>query len=164
MSRSVARREASSTPAGSTSRAKRWEESVETPMRRATRRISPGRNHAASKRTSVVDSVTPESTPPITPATTSGRWASAMTQTPVSSFTFLPSRRTISSPSRAGRASMPSETFFASNAWSGWPSSSSTQFVISTTLLIGRRPAASRSRRSHSGLGPTFTFFNVRSV
>ena len=44
-----------------------------------------------------------------------------------------------------------------SNACSGWPSSSSTRLVTSTTTLIARMPAASSRAASQAGDGPTCT-------
>ncbi len=69
------------------------------------------------------------------------------------------------SPSRARRTTRwPPATRSKSNACIGWPLTSITKLVMSTTLLIGRMPAADSRAFSHSGDGPMVTSSNSRAV
>ena len=46
----------------------------------------------------------------------------------------------------------------------GWPVSSMTKLVMSTTLLMERMPAPCRYLRSHMGEGPTRTSLMTRAT
>ena len=159
-SRSRARKRAAAGEpiAGSTPRSKRREASVASPSRWAPRRTRRGSNHAHSSRIDVVASVTSLSAPPMMPASATTRSRSAIASTSGSSVRGLPSSVVMVSPGRARRTRIaPPWSRARSNAWSGWPISSSTRFVASTTLLTGRWPIAASRRASHGGEGATRT-------
>jgi len=90
--------------------------------------------------------------------TATGCSRSAITSMVSSSVRRSPSSVTIVSPARARRTRISGpRSRAASNAWSGWPNSSITKFVTSTTLLIGRRPIDSSRFFNHAGLSFTVT-------
>ena len=98
-----------------------------------------------------------ESPPPITPASALPRSRSAMRRSSGESARSLPSSVTIFSPGRAVRTTISRPaTLSRSKAWSGWPSSSSTKLVASTTFEMERTPHASSRRASQAGDGPIF--------
>ena len=114
---------------------------------------------------SVVPSVTPESRPPITPASATGFAASAITRFFSLNSTVVPSSTVSFSPALARRTTtrLPS-SLFKSKVCSGCPSSISTKFVTSTTLLMERRPMLSRRSTIHLGDGPIFTLRITRPM
>src|SRR5256885_5937595 len=139
-------------------RSNRCEASVWSPCRRAVRRMPGGSKTALSSRIRVVRSDTSLVAPPITPASATGRSASAMTRSSALSLRSLPSRVVIGSPSPARRTTMREPfSFSRSKAWSGCPSSSRTRLIASTTLLMGRTPQMRSLSCSRSGEGPIFT-------
>ena len=110
---------------------------------------------AASISTRVVVSRTSERSPPMIPAIDVGPSSSQMITMSASSVRSTSSSVVIVSPSSARRTtSRPPATRSKSNACIGWPLASITKFVMSTTLLIGRIPAAVSRAFSHSGDGP----------
>ena len=120
---------------------------------------------AASISTRVVESRTSERSPPMIPAIDVGPSSSQMISMSASNVRSTSSSVVIVSPSSARRTtSRPPATRSKSNACIGWPLASITKFVMSTTLLIGRIPAAVRRAFSHSGDGPIFTSSNRRAV
>ena len=120
---------------------------------------------AASISTRVVPSLTSERAPPMIPAMLVGPSASSITQTSGSSVRSTSSSVVIFSPSSARRTtSRPPAIRSASKACIGWPVHSITKLVMSTTLEIGRWPAAIRRAFSHSGDGPSLTSSNRRAV
>ena len=80
---------------------------------------------------------------------------SQMSRSAVSSLRWVPSNVVRVSPALALRMRKPDDTLAASYAWFGWLVSSITRLDASTTLLIGRIPAASTLRARWSGDGPT---------
>ena len=128
-------------------------------------RILERSNVAASKRTVVVLSVIILFSPPMIPANATPLSASAMSRLSCDSLDFVPSNVTISSPSAARRTMiLCPASVVKSNACNGLPYSSMTKFVISTTLLMERRPTAVSRFTIHSGDGPTFTPVNTRAI
>ena len=120
---------------------------------------------AASISTRVVPGRTSERSPPMMPAIEVGPLSSAMTTMSGSSTRSTSSSVVITSPSTARRTtSRPPATRSKSNACIGCPVASMTKFVMSTTLLIGRMPAADRRAFSQSGEGPMLTASNSRAV
>ena len=123
----IARRDAHSVWTGSTPRSKRYEESDASPSAREVRRICVFSNCALSSRTLTVRSEISVSSPPMMPATATGRSASAMTSIAGLSLHCVPSIETIVSPSAARRTTMrPPRSLSKSKAWSGWPHSNMT--------------------------------------
>ena len=165
--RATSRSAAAETSAAATPRSKRWLESLRIVWRRLAERTETGSKVAASTRIEVVSSVTAVSAPPLTPASATGRSASAMTRSSEASPIGVapsPSGRN-GSRSFAIRISMrPPRSFARSKTWVGWPSSKRTKLVASTRLLRGICPIDSSRRRSHSGLGPTLTPSMTRPV
>ena len=99
------------------------------------------------------------------PAIDVGPSSSQMISMSASNVRSTSSSVVIVSPSSARRTtSRPPATRSKSNACIGWPLASITKFVMSTTLLIGRIPAAVSRAFSHSGDGPIFTSSNRRAV
>ena len=120
---------------------------------------------AASISTRVVVPRTSERSPPIRPAIEVGPSSSAISRTLGSSVRSTSSSVVIFSPSRARRTvSLPPATRSKSKACNGCPVSSIAKLVMSTTLLIGRWPAADRRAFSHAGDGPIVTSSNSRAV
>ena len=120
---------------------------------------------AASISTRVVESRTSERSPPMIPAIDVGPSSSQMITMSASNVRSTSSSVVIVSPSSARRTtSRPPATRSKSNACIGWPVASITKFVMSTTLLIGRIPAAVRRAFSHSGDGPILTSSYSRAV
>ena len=150
---------------GSAPRSKRYDASVLRPWRREVRRMPPGWNQADSRSTRVVPAEISESPPPITPASALPRSRSAMRRSSGSSARSLPSRVTSFSPGRAVRTTISRPaTLSRSKAWSGWPSSSSTKLVASTTFEMERTPHASSRCASQSGEGPILTPSTTRAA
>ena len=121
------------------------------------RRTRGGSKYALSSRMSRVRSVTSLSAPPITPATATAPSASAITRSSRASARSCAVERRERLARRAPRARgrSPPRTRARSKAWSGWPSSSITRFVTSTTLLIERKPGGLEPRaRATPGDGP----------
>ena len=120
---------------------------------------------AASISTRVVVSRTSERSPPMIPAIEVGPSSSAMISVSGSKVRSTSSSVVMRSPSRARRTTRwPPATRSKSKACIGWPEPSITKFVMSTTLLIGRMPAADRRAFSQSGDGPIVTSSNRRAV
>ena len=153
----AARSAARATPSGSTPRSKRYDASLWRPRRRAVRRTA-GRLElrALDQHVRRGVGVTSLSAPPITPAIAIARSASAITRSASASARVL--RRRASRASRRGARARtrisPPRSLARSKACSGWPSSSITRFVTSTTLLIDAEARALRAvARSHAGEG-----------
>ena len=87
----AARLSTSIVPFGSRPRSKRKEASVLNPKRRAVRRIHVGLKQADSRKISVVDAVTPESSPPNTPPIHIGFSASQIIRSSAVSVRSMPS-------------------------------------------------------------------------
>ena len=101
--------------------------SVRDLSRDAVRRMLGAWKVADSNRIVCVSSVTSEPAPPITPASASGFFSSAITSMSVVSSRSSPSSVTSLSPSLARLTMIFSPpTAEKSNAWSGWPASSMT--------------------------------------
>ena len=136
----ASRSAAASIDAGCTPRSKRLLLSLAIWWRRLICRTSVGLKVAASSRMSVVVSSTDESAPPFTPASATGRSASAITRSAGESLIVCacsPSGRKGSpAVARRTRISAP-RSFLRSNTCVGWPISSSTKLVQSTRLLRG---------------------------
>ena len=116
-------------------------------------------------KTFTVVSVTPESSPPNTPAMHIGPSASAMTMSVASSLRVRPSRVTMGSSWAARRTmTLPPRILSASKVCRGWPVSKRMKLEMSTTLLMGRRPMERSFFCSHSGDGATVTPFTVMPV
>ena len=125
--RRAARAEANAASSGSTPRPKRSDASECSPSRRAVRRTDSALKLALSSSTRVVLSVTSVSSPPITPASAMPRAPSRIIRSPGTSVRSTSSRVLNFSPSPA--AEMPIAPLLmvsASNACSGWPSSTIT--------------------------------------
>ena len=106
---------------------KRYDASESMPSFLLVARIAAGRKFALSSSTSVVVSLIPLCSPPITPATAIGLAASAITSICGSSARSTPSRVRIFSPGFGCRTTMrPSASSFWSNACRGCPHSSMT--------------------------------------
>ena len=107
---------------------------------------------------SVVVSVTPESSPPNTPAMHIGSRALQIIRSSAESLRSIPSSVVKRVPSGQVRTTIrPPSIFAASNACRGCPVSCRTKLVMSTTLFFGFIPIARSRRWSHSGEGATFT-------
>ena len=161
----AARRPARAAISGSAPRSKRKEASVCSWCFLDVLRMEPASKQALSRKTSVVDSDTPESSPPNTPAMHIGREESAMTISVAARVRSTPSSVTIFSPSFARRTmTFPPPILAASKVCRGCPSSNRMKLEISTTLLMGRRPMASNFCCSHSGDSFTCTPARVMPV
>src|SRR5262245_45851105 len=101
----------------------------------------------------------------MTPASATGRLASAITSIAGSSPRSTPSSVCSRSPSAAWRTRISRPRIVArSKKCTGWPSSSRTRFDASTTLLIERSPHSSSRRTTQDGDGPTVTPRTTRAV
>jgi hypothetical protein len=144
---------------------KRFEASERRPSLREVRRMLTPFQVAISSRTEVVVSDTSEASPPMIPATPEGPLRSQTSTASVSKRRSTPSSVRIVSPSLAVRTwSSPPGTMSRSNACSGCAVISITKLVMSTTLLIGRWPAALSQALSQSGEGPIVTSVKTRAV
>ena len=156
---------ASSAASGDRPFSNRDEASLRTPSLREVRWMLGPFQLATSMSTRVVASETSEREPPMIPASEVGPSSSRMTTIGGSSSRTAPSSSSMRSPVCAGRTtSRCPATRSRSNACSGWPVSSITKFVMSTTLLIGRWPAAISRAFSHGGEGPMRTSSYARAV
>ncbi len=138
--------------AGSTPRSKRWPASVCRPSLRPRPMIAAGAKCAASRNTAVVASVTRVSKPPIRPARPTARSASVTTRKLSSSAASRPSSSFRLSPVRERRTAMLPCRVPRSYACIGWPSSSITYWVMSTSSETGRTPLRRRRSAIHSGV------------
>ena len=108
--------------------------------------------------TSVVVSVTPESSPPNTPAIHIGFSVSQIIRSLSESLRSTPSKVTNGVPSGHVRTiTLPPLILPASNACNGWPTSCRMKFVMSTMLLCGFSPIERSRFWSHSGDSATLT-------
>ena len=122
------------------------------------RRMRLAWNDADSRNSDVVSDATIVPSPPITPASASGRSPQQIRRSSAVSVRFCPSSVVSFSPVFARRTRIgPSPTCRASNACIGWPRSSMTQLVRSTGRLIARWPTAASCQRSSFGDGPAVT-------
>ena len=97
----------------------------------------------------------PEFAPPMMPASATGFSASQMTRLLGFRVNSFSSRVVIFSPSAARRTVMlRPATLFRSKACMGWPISSRVWLVMSTTLLMERRPQRARWRFIQRGDSP----------
>ena len=117
-------------------------------------------NFAASNSSSLVSLSISLLRPPIIPAKAAGLSPSHITRLSWLSLNVLSSRVVIFSPSFALRTtiSLP-ERVERSNACMGCPISSSTKFVMSTTLFIERSPHSASLFLIHMGEGAIFMSF-----
>ena len=160
-----ARLMASRVVAGLTPRSNRPDASVRMPCARLVRRMAVRLKLAHSNITSVVASVISLSSPPITPPMPVAPCASQINRSFGVNVRFTPSSVVSCSPSLARRTMISRPfTLRRSKACIGWPYSIITKLVMSTMLLIGRRPAPVRYLRSHLGEGATRTFLITRAV
>ena len=98
---------------------------------------------ADSRTTVSVSGLISESSPPITPATATGPFASFIISMESSKLLSTPSRVVNFDPSSATSTTiLPPAKLLISKACSGCPYSIITKFVMSTMLLIGLIPAA----------------------
>ena len=124
---SQARSTAGRVPRGSSPFSKREEASVRMPRAVAVRRTEGPLKQALSKSTMAVSPTISLFSPPMTPATATGRWVSQMQSMPGVRGRSVPSRVRMLSPSRAVRTRIsPSCTQLKSKACMGWPYSSMT--------------------------------------
>ncbi len=138
--------------AGSTPRSKRWPASVCRPSLRPRPMIAAGAKCAASRNTCRVASVTRVVCPPIKPARATTRSPSVTARKPSSSVASRPSSSFSVSPARARRTPTGPCSVSRSKACIGWPSSSITYWVISTSSDTGRTPQRRRRSAIHSGV------------
>ena len=123
----------------------RAEESLDCPRARLVLRTESRAKVAHSNSRLWVLSSIPELAPPMTPASATGFSASQMTRLFSVRVNSFSSRVTIFSPGRARRTSMQRPaTLSRSKACIGWPISSRVWLVMSTTLLMDRRPQRAR--------------------
>jgi len=102
---------------------------------------------------------------PITPADDKGSFRIGDDEDGRVECPFASVQRGDFSPTVAGRTMIFAPRILAaSKACNGWPNSSMSQLVTSTTLLMARRPTDSRSRFNHAGLGPIFTPRTAKAV
>ena len=125
--------------------------------RRPVAAVRIGSNNAASINTSVVASVQPVASPPMTPPRLCTPLRSAITVISGSSAYSWPLSASRVSPSRASRTTRSPDSLPASNTCNGRFRSKVRKLVMSTRAEIGRSPIASSRRRSQSGLGPLRT-------
>jgi hypothetical protein len=120
-----ARSEPTSVASGSTPRSKRIDASVDSSRRRRVRWMPSRWKVAASRRTSVVLGEISASSPPITPATPTGRSASQINRSSSVNVRSTSSSVVMRSPSAARRTTMPGPLSSGrSNGCSGCPISS----------------------------------------
>src|SRR3984893_5604925 len=116
-----------------------------------------GSKSAASIKTSVVVSVHPVRSPPITPPRLCTPALSAIAVISASRAYSWPLRASRVSPDRAKRTVRSPLTRSASKTWSGRLRSKVRKLVMSTNVEIGRSPIASSRPRNHPALGPLWT-------
>jgi len=152
-------------PAGSTPLSKRREASVPSPSFLEVLRTLTGSKQALSISTRRVSEVISEFSPPMTPATATGRSPSQIISISRSSSRSFWSRVTNFSPWFAVRTTMRlSARRSRSKACRGCPHSSMTKLVTSTMLLIGRKPTDSSRSCSQNGEGLTTTLSSRRAT